>query len=175
MKGIARFIQKFGSMFLEIGIGGTFVWFGSLLISGTTPLLPFFQAVYPRYAKAMFMSGFGVYEVVLGALILLPLLFGSLKPYEAPNSRMGNYAKARLPKLNRLTLPLTIAFELLYLLALVGALLFSSAHVFAPGIPHVTTFGYFVLLKLLVVMTALVLTSGRFPSMTNDTRQTTND
>ena len=162
MKPVENFIQKFGTMFLEIGIGGTFIWFGSLLISGTTPLLPFFQAVYPRYAKAMLMSGFGVYEVVLGALVLLPLLLDPPKPHKASNSRMEDYAKARLPKLERLTLPLTLALELLYLLALVGVLLFSSAQVFAPGIPHVTTFGYFVLLKLLVVMTALVLTAGRF-------------
>ena len=141
---IASFLHRFGLTIVEVALGVSFIWFGLLLVNGATPLLPFFQASLPQFSTMTLMWRVGVLEVLLGAGLLLPMV------------SLGAVA-------DRVVVSTAIILELLYLAAIIFVLFFSTAFVFAPTIPIVSAFGYFILYKFIAVLAALLVSAHRIP------------
>lgn len=144
MRSITEFLQRFGLTFVEVALGVTFLWFGTLLISGQTPLMPFFQVALPQYPTMQLMWSVGMVEVLLGLGLLLPIV------------SLG-------AAVDRAVLHGALLLELLYGTALMLNFFISSAHIFSPQFPVVSAFGYFTLHKVLLLLAALLVTAHRFP------------
>ncbi len=143
---VISFLQRFGLTLLEVVLGVTFLWFGLLLVFGTTPLLPFFAAAYPGISKTSLMFSIGMLEILLGLGVLLPII---ARPDMSKHIILG-----------------ALTLELVYVGALVGTLLFSSGNVFAPSFPTIATFGYFTIQKLVAVVAALLVSAHRVNDVT---------
>jgi len=143
---VISFLQRFGLTLLEIVLGVTFLWFGLLLLFGTTPLLPFFQVAYPAISKTFLMFSVGTLEILLGLGILLPII---ARPDMAKYIIFG-----------------ALTLEQIYVTLLVATLLFSSGNVFAPSFPTITAFGYFTIHKLVAVVAALLVSAHRVNDVT---------
>lgn len=137
-RGVEAWIQRFGVALLQIALGTSSLWFGSLKFAQRSPLEPVLHVSFPNYDVTAVLQTVGVVEVLIGLGLLLPLI-------ALPRGVENFCIRAALGLL---------FFELAVILAVA---LFSPAVVFYPYFPFLTVVGEYLVRHIVFVAAGIVI------------------
>lgn len=142
--GFEQWLRDFGLAALQMSLGAVYVWFGALKLSGHDPIQAVERIAFYGIKGQQFIKGLGVWEVLIGVTLLLPLL--------------------NIPRwLERACMRALFVLLLVEIAATLGAMILGTHRFFVPSIPYVSVAGDY-LLRNLVFAVAALLVAGNMRS-----------
>lgn len=137
-RGIEQWVRRFGVAVLQLSLGVMFVWVGGLRLIGEIRTNNVFRAAFPELDVSFVAGVVGVFEVLIGLAILLPLL------------PLKSWFENMLVR---------SAFLLIFsqLAGIIVLLFTSSVSVFHPVPPYLTVVGEFIVRMIVFLVAALVV------------------